>query len=152
MPAPSLPDDAAVIAAEAEASGGPILIFDGVCNICAFGVGLVLRADRAGVFRYAFAQGAVGGALKTRHGLAGDIESVTLVENGRVLAKSDAVLGVIRHLGWAWKPWLVLGLLPKSVRDRLYLFVARNRYRWFGKKTVCLMPPAGAMPRFLDRP
>lgn len=134
--------------------GGPILVFDGVCNICAFGVGVVLRRDREGVFRFAFGQGAVGRSLKQRHGLDPDnLQDVTLIEGGRAYTKSTAALRVLDRLpAGPWKALRILWLLPPFLRDPLYMLVARNRYRLFGRKKACFLPPPEAMARFLDKP
>lgn len=132
---------------------GPILIFDGVCNICSFGVRTILRADRQGLFRYAFGQGPVGRRLKADYGLTeGDLENVALIEDGRAYVKSDAVLRVVRRLPYPWSLLRVFGLLPRSVRNPLYSLVARNRYRWFGKRTACFMPAPEHEKKFLDHP
>jgi predicted DCC family thiol-disulfide oxidoreductase YuxK len=132
-------------------AGGPILIFDGVCNICAFGVGIVLRHDRDGVFRFAFAQGPVGSALKKRYGLPdGDLETVALVEGGQCYVKSTAALRVLARLPWPWRLGVVFRVLPRALRDFLYTRVARNRYRWFGQKESCFLPPPHVRDRFLD--
>ncbi len=133
--------------------GGPILIFDGVCNICAFGVGIVLRNDKRGLYRFAFAQGKAGGALKKRFGLPdGDLENVTLVEGGRCYTKSTAALRVLARLPFPWRLGLVFWIVPRPLRDVLYSLVARNRYKWFGQKDSCLMPPPDVRQRFLDPP
>lgn len=131
----------------------PILIFDGVCNICSFGVGIVLRADRKGVFRFAFGQGERGAALKEAYGLPkGDLESVTLIEDGRCYSKSDAVIEVVRRLPFPWPLLSVFKIVPKFLRDPLYSLVARNRYRWFGMRETCFIPAPEHMNRFIDRP
>ena len=130
----------------------PVLIFDGVCNICSFGVQIVLRHDRDGVFDFAFAQRPVGAGLKRKHGLGELLETVTVVAGDAVHVKSDAALYVLERLPAPWR-WLgILRALPRPLRDRLYDVVARNRYRWFGKRTTCLPPPPGAAARFLDKP
>jgi predicted DCC family thiol-disulfide oxidoreductase YuxK len=134
------------------APGRPVLIFDGVCNICSFGVRVVLRHDRAGVFDFAFAQGPVGGALKRRHGLSPSLDTVTVVDGDTVHVKSDAALYVAERLPYPWRLLHILRVLPRSWRDRLYDIVARNRYRWFGKRAACLAPPPEAAARFLDKP
>lgn len=130
----------------------PVLIFDGVCNICSFGVQIVLRYDRGRAFDFAFAQGAVGGALKRKHGLPPSLDTVTVVDGDAVYIKSDAALYVARRLPYPWRMLHVMRALPRSWRDRLYDIVARNHYRWFGKRDSCLMPPPEAAARFLDRP
>lgn len=131
----------------------PILVFDGVCNLCSFGVRIVLRADRDGVFRFAFGQGETGGALKRAYGLPkGDLENVALIEDGRCYTKSDAVLEVARRLPLPWKLLLAFRIVPKALRDPLYSLVARNRYRWFGRRQDCFAPPPQHRARFLDQP
>lgn len=130
----------------------PILIFDGVCNICSLGVRIVLRHDRAGAFDFAFAQGPVGAALKRRHGMPDNLETVTVVDGARVYVKSDAALYVARRLPFPWPLLGLLRLLPRAWRDRLYDLVARNRYDWFGRRDACFQPPPAAAQRFLDSP
>lgn len=130
----------------------PVLIFDGVCNICSFGVEIVLKNDRDGIFDFAFAQGARGGALKRQHGMTEALDTVTVVDGDKVYIKSDAALYVARRLPF---PWPLLGgfaILPRAWRDALYNIVARNRYTWFGKKSACYVPPQAALTRFLDKP
>jgi len=95
----------------------------------------------------------VGRRLKAEHGLTeGDLENVTLIEDGRAYVKSDAVLQVVRQLPFPWPLIGVFSLLPRPIRDPLYSLVARNRYRWFGRKTACFAPSAEHADRFLDRP
>lgn len=130
----------------------PVLIFDGVCNICSFGVEIVLKNDRDGVFDFAFAQGARGGALKRAHGMTEALDTVTVVAGDRVYIKSDAALYVARRLPFPWPLFGAFAILPRGWRDALYNIVARNRYNWFGKKSACYVPPPGALARFLDKP
>jgi len=135
------------------AKEAPILIFDGVCNICSFGVGIVLRADKQGVFRFAFGQGERGSALKAAYGLPkGDLENVTLIEDGHYYTKSDAVIEVVRRLPFPWPLLTVFKIVPKFLRDPLYSLVARNRYRWFGIRQSCFVPAPEHLSRFVDKP
>jgi len=135
-----------------EGASRPVLIFDGVCNICSFGVRIVLKHDCEGVFNFAFAQGAVGGALKCKAGLGESLGTITVIHGDRVHVKSDAALYVLDRLSGPWRLLRVLRILPRAWRDRLYDFVARNRYHWFGKHAACLRPPPGVAARFLDKP
>ena len=130
----------------------PVLIFDGVCNICGFGVEIVLKNDRDGVFDFAFAQGAHGGALKRAHGMTEALDTVTVVDGERVYIKSDAALYVAGRLPFPWPLLRCLAIVPRAWRDRLYNVVARNRYKWFGQKSACYVPPQDALARFLDKP
>jgi|CXWL01.1.fsa_nt_gi predicted DCC family thiol-disulfide oxidoreductase YuxK len=135
------------------AKEAPILIFDGVCNICSFGVGIVLRADKQGVFRFAFGQGERGSALKEAYGLPkGDLENVTLIEDGRYYTKSDAVIEVVRRLPFPWPLLSIFKIVPKFLRDPLYSLVARNRYRWFGIRQSCFVPAPEHLSQFVDKP
>jgi predicted DCC family thiol-disulfide oxidoreductase YuxK len=130
----------------------PVIVFDGLCNICSFGVQRVLRHDRAGLFRFAFAQGPVGGRLKAQYGLTpGDLENVALIEDGRCYVKSTAALKVLDRLPGPWRLLRVLWIVPRPLRDLAYSFIARNRYRLFGKRKTCLMPTPAQRSRFLDQ-
>ena len=135
---------------EIDPSAGPIVLFDGVCNLCEGFVQYVIRNDPAGEFRFAPLQSAVGQALLERCGWAdAPLDGVVLVEEGRCYHKSDAVIRVARRLGF---PHNLLGptaILPRRLRDRGYDFVAARRYAWFGKKDACLLPTPDIRDRFL---
>jgi predicted DCC family thiol-disulfide oxidoreductase YuxK len=121
-----------------------------VCNICSFGVRLVLRYDRYGVFDFAFAQGAVGSELKARVGMPPSLDTVTVIDGDKHYIKSDAALYVVRRLPFPWPILGVFRFVPRAWRDWLYDLVARNRYRWFGRREVCMRPPRDVDRRFLD--
>lgn len=118
-----------------------LLLFDGVCHLCDASVRFVVRHDPAGKIKFAPIQSPVGRELYTRHGL--DPESpnamLFLTPHGTYQA-SDAALEIARTLGGAWKFALLFKPLPRALRDAVYYFIARNRYRWFGKDTSCMMP------------
>lgn len=130
---------------------GPILLFDGVCNLCHAAVRFVIRRDAAGVFRFAPLDSEAGRRL-TRGAFPGADapDSVILVEDGQVHVGSDAALRVVRRLRGPWSALSVLRLVPRALRDRLYDAVARNRYRWFGRKDVCPIPDSRVADRFLS--
>ncbi len=130
---------------------GPVVLFDGVCNVCDATVRWIIRRDRRGVFRFASLQSRAGRAALERAGVTGAMpDSVVLIDGGRVLTKSDAALGIAARLG---PPWSLAGVLgrwaPRRLRDGVYAFIARNRYRWFGRKDACMMPDPGLRSRFL---
>ncbi len=130
--------------------GRPILLFDGVCNLCNHSVQFIIRRDSRGVFRFASLQSEAAREL-----LSGfqekptGLSTVVLLENGRLRLKSDAALGVLRRLPGLWPLLYVFILVPRPIRDAVYDWVARNRYRWFGKKDQCMLPRPEWRERFL---
>ena len=130
--------------------GNPVLLFDGVCNLCNSFVRFLLKQDRKEILFYAWLQSDAGRRLAESHGIDPSREnSVVLLSNNMTWTKSDAVLEVCRLLGGGWKFFLVFRILPKSLRDALYNTVARYRYRWFGKKNECQPVPEAYRSRFL---
>ena len=128
-----------------------IILFDGVCNLCNGFVQFIIRHDPAGRFRFAALQSEAGQALLVAHGLApvAEPESVLLFSGGRLYSHSTAVLGIARGLGWPWRLAGVGKVLPRAWRDALYRFVARHRYRWFGRQESCMLPTPALKSRFL---
>jgi predicted DCC family thiol-disulfide oxidoreductase YuxK len=135
---------------------GPILFYDGVCGLCDRTVQFVLRHDRAGRFRFATLQSGVARAILTRHGRdARDLDTMYLVLDAdtpgeRLLCKSDGILAVLRELGGSWRLLAAAQLVPRGLRDWAYDWVARNRYRWFGRYDHCALPRPEVRERFLD--
>lgn len=128
----------------------PIIVFDAVCVLCSANARFVLRHDKRGHFLLAAMQGEVGSDLFRRHGIdPADPETLILVDGDRLLRDSDAVLAIYAALGWPWRAAAVLRLVPRSLRDPLYRWVARNRYRWFGKRETCWVPSAEQRDRVL---
>lgn len=134
---------------------GPIVLFDGVCKLCAGAVRFVIRRDRRGRFRFAALQSDVGRGILTaaRAETPGPGEpprSLILFASGKVYRGSTAALLILAGLGRAWPFVATLLVIPAPLRNFVYRFVARNRYRWFGRKTVCEIPQADESWRFLD--
>ena len=130
---------------------GPILLFDGVCNLCHAAVRFVLQRDRDGVFRFAALDSEAGRRLTGDRFAGGEPpDSVILIEDGRLFVRSEAALRILRRLGGPWSALRVLRLVPRPVRDWLYDSVARNRYRWFGRLNACPSPDARLRDRFLS--
>ncbi|MBX2927490.1 MAG: thiol-disulfide oxidoreductase DCC family protein [Saprospiraceae bacterium] len=127
-----------------------ILLFDGECNLCNGTVQFILRRDPAGRFRFASLQSDAGRELLLRHGLDTEsISTVVLIADDKAYTRSDAGLGIARRLGGLW-PVLYAGMIvPRFIRDRIYNFIARNRYRWFGKRESCYTPTPELRGRFL---
>ncbi len=130
---------------------GPLVLFDGVCNLCSWSVQVLAPRDRTGRLRFAAMQSTAGRQVLARHGLPlTDPDSFVLLEDGRVHLKSQAVFRCVRYMGGLW-PLLQAGrLLPRRWADWLYDRIARNRYRLFGRKAQCMIPPPEIRRRFLE--
>jgi len=128
----------------------PVILFDGVCNLCNATVQFVVARDPRGRFRFAALQSAAARQLLQRHDAApADLGTVVLVDGEHRYTKSDAVLRVVRHLSGAWPVLSVLRLVPRPLRDAVYDWVARNRYDWFGRRRTCMVPTPELRTRFL---
>jgi len=129
----------------------PLIVFDGICHLCTGFVRFVIRRDRGAWFRFLPAQSPRGEALYARMGLkSGDWDSNLLVLDGRVYTELDAFIEITRRFGGAWRLTPLLYAVPRTLRDWLYNRIARNRYRWFGKREVCYLPTPDLAARFLD--
>ncbi len=126
-----------------------MVLFDGVCNLCDRSVQFVLHHDRKGEFRFASLQSAAARSL-VGEATASGLGSVLLVDEAGVHTKSEAALRIAARLGAPWSWLSVFRLVPRPIRDGVYGFVARNRYRWFGRKDACPLPPPDVRARFLD--
>lgn len=128
----------------------PTILFDGVCNLCNASVQWVLRRDRRGQFRFAALQSEPGQQLLRQFGLAQEhFDTVVLVADGQVFVRSEAAIEIARRLGGGWRLAGSLRVFPLFLRDALYRWVARNRYRWFGRQAACWLPNAALRERFL---
>ena len=121
----------------------PIIVFDGECLLCSDNAQYVLRHDRDHHFRLASMQGKVGAALYQRFGMdPANPDSLILVEGDKLLRDSDAVLAIYSVLGWPWRAMSIFYLVPKVVRNPVYRWIARHRYRLFGRRQTCWVPTA----------
>ncbi len=128
----------------------PILLFDGNCHLCAGSVQWVLKRDKAGLFYFAPLQSELGRQTLKHLGVSESLNSVVLVVGDRAYARSDAALETARCLGFPWSLLTVFRLVPRFIRDAVYDWIARNRYRWFGHSETCWMPKAEWKERFLN--
>ncbi|GAB5535467.1 MAG: thiol-disulfide oxidoreductase DCC family protein [Rubricoccaceae bacterium] len=130
---------------------GPIILFDGVCNLCDRSVQFILDRDPAGVFRFASLQSDTGRALLVDHQLDPDaLASIVVVDGDRAFTHSDAALRIARDLRAPWNALATLRIAPRPLRDWVYGIVAKNRYRWFGTREACRIPTPDVAARFLD--
>ena len=126
-----------------------IVFFDGVCNLCQGSVRYLIKNDKKGVLKFASLQGNYAKDFVNETKIQ-SMQSILFFDGKMLYKKSTAVLKLSRLLG-GWHQLLLLGyILPRFVRDWLYNIVAKNRYRWFGKKDQCMLPSKGFENRFLD--
>jgi predicted DCC family thiol-disulfide oxidoreductase YuxK len=122
-------------------SDGPIIVFDAMCVLCSANAQFVLKYDGRGRYRLASMQGEVGAALYRKFGIdPSNPETLVVVEGDTALRDSDAILSIYENLGWPWRALGVLRIVPRVLRDPVYLLIARNRYRFFGKREACWLP------------
>ena len=128
----------------------PVIVFDAQCVLCSANAQFVLKHDRRDHFRHASMQGEVGAALFRRFGIdPADPETIILVDGDSVRLNSDAVIAIYAGLGWPWRAAAALRLVPRVLRDPVYRWVARNRYRLFGRRETCWLPTAEQARRVL---
>ena len=132
-------------------SNNPIILFDGVCNLCNGAVQYVIKHDEKGIFKFASLQGEHGQQLLKQYNLpAAELNSFVLVKDGKAFTKSTAALLVAKQLNGVVKSLYIFRFIPAFVRDAIYNFTARNRYRWFGRKDSCMIPSPELKARFLN--
>ncbi len=128
-----------------------VIVFDGVCMLCSRWVDFVLRRDPHGRYKFAAMQTASGRALLIEHGIDPDDPlSFLLLEDMKGYTDTDAIVRILRSFGPGWKfIALLVSIVPRFVRDPLYRWLARNRYRMFGRRAACRVPTADIADRFL---
>lgn len=127
----------------------PVILFDGVCNLCHGAVRFIIRRDRAARFRFASLQSDTGRRL-AGPGLPAEPDSILLFEEGRRYDRSTAALRIARRLDGAWPLLYAFIVIPRPLRDAVYAWIARHRYRWFGRLETCPLPDPGLADRFLS--
>ena len=129
----------------------PVLLFDGVCNVCNEYVQFILKRDSKGFFRFASLQSDAGKAILRKYNLPTDtIDTVVMIENQIAYTRSDVGIRMTRYMGGLWPLLYGLIIIPKAIRDAIYNWIAKNRYKWFGKKESCMIPNPKWRDRFLD--
>jgi predicted DCC family thiol-disulfide oxidoreductase YuxK len=128
----------------------PVVLFDGVCNLCNAWVRFVFRHDPTGIFRFAAQQSAIGQAMiEERVSGSPQLSSVILIAGDSVYTESTAVLEICARLAPPWS-WIALArIIPRQLRDACYRFVVQHRYRWFGRTDKCQLPSAELKSRFI---
>ena len=129
----------------------PIILFDGVCNLCNSSVQYVIKHDPNARFTFASLQGKTGQELLKKHGLSdNELNSFVLIINDKVFTRSAAALTVAKQLSGVTKMLYGFMIIPPFIRDGVYNFIAKNRYKWFGKKDSCMIPTPELSSRFLN--
>jgi predicted DCC family thiol-disulfide oxidoreductase YuxK len=128
-----------------------IVLFDGVCNFCDTNVQRIMRNDADGNFVFASLQSSIGQQLLIHFQLDQQaLDSIVLIEGNKAFTMSSAILRIVRKMNWPWKILYAGILLPRFLRDHLYNWVAKNRYRWYGKKDQCMIPTPEQRRRFIE--
>ena len=129
----------------------PLLFFDGVCNLCNSSVKTIIKKDSQQKFKFASIQSdAAKEILLQLDDYNSEIDSIILLNQNQIFYKSSAVLRVCNLLGGWYNFLLIFWIIPKPIRNWMYDFVAKNRYRWFGKRESCMVPSVEMKDRFLD--
>ena len=129
----------------------PTILFDGVCNLCNGTVHFIIKRDKKKLIRYAALQSDTGLQLLQQSGLIWkDMQSFVFFESKKVYTRSTAALKVCRYLKAGWPLFYGFIIVPRFIRDGIYNLIARNRYKWFGKREQCMVPSQEIKSRFLD--
>jgi len=125
-----------------------VVVFDAECVLCSANAQFILKHDHHRRFLLASMQGEYGSALYRHHGIdPNNPETLIVVQNKTLLHNSDAIIAIYNGLGWPWRIMAILKFVPRFFRDPIYLWVARNRYKIFGKRDSCWLPA----PEYRDR-
>ena len=129
----------------------PVLLFDGICNLCADSVQFIIRRDPDAKLRFASLQSEAGQGMLRKYNLPEkELKSLVFVEEGNAYTRSTGALRVARYLSGLWPLAYGFIIIPAFIRDAVYDFIGRNRYKWFGKKNECWLPTPDLRKRFLD--
>jgi predicted DCC family thiol-disulfide oxidoreductase YuxK len=128
----------------------PLVLFDGVCNLCNGVVQFIIRRDPRGVFQFAPLTSVAAQRALQAVPTDGLLDSIVLVDTGRIYTRSDAALRIARELGFPWMLAYAFVVVPRGLRDWVYDAIAARRYRWFGRRNECMIPTPSIRDRFLD--
>ena len=128
----------------------PVILFDGVCNLCTGSVQFILKRDKEKKFMFASLQSNYGQSLLKQFDLpTNTFNSFVLYQDKKIFTRSTAALKMFQQLkGWSWVK--IFWIVPKFIRDGVYNLIAKNRYKWFGQKNECWLPTPELKTRFLD--
>lgn len=128
-----------------------VILFDGVCNLCNSSVNFVIRHDKKGVFKFAPLQSDFGTKTLKKYDInPKDTDSIILIDQDKSYIKSSAALYIAKDLSGAYPLLFTFMIVPKFIRNWVYDYVAKNRYRWYGKKDSCMIPTPELKGKFID--
>jgi predicted DCC family thiol-disulfide oxidoreductase YuxK len=129
----------------------PVILFDGVCNLCNSSVQFIITHDPRGRFRFSALQSEFGQSQLTRYGLNKErLLSVVLLINNKAHDKSRAALEIARRLSGLWPLMYTFIIVPPFIRDFVYDWISKNRYKWFGRQDECMIPTPELRSRFIN--
>jgi predicted DCC family thiol-disulfide oxidoreductase YuxK len=127
-----------------------IILFDGVCNLCNNAVDFIIKRDKKDRFRFGALQDPIVINLLKDYKINPDyLDSIILIRGDKVFYKSKAALEIARNLGGLWRAMYIFNIVPTLTRDSIYDWIAKNRYRWFGKNDTCRLPTPEEKAKFL---
>lgn len=127
-----------------------IILFDGVCNLCNSSINFVIEKDTKNLFKFGALQEEPGISLLKKHTIdTTATDSIILIENNKVYTKSSAALRVAKRLSGFWPLLYVFIIIPPFIRNKVYDYIAKNRYKWYGKKDRCMIPTPALKDKFL---
>lgn len=126
-----------------------VILFDGECHFCDSSVQFIIKRDQHAQFSFASLQSDIGQKLLAEYQLSDNLDSMVLIEEGKAFIKSTAALRIAKHLDGLRKWSYILILIPSFIRDSFYQIIAKNRYKWFGRKATCQIPTPEVRKRFL---
>lgn len=127
-----------------------IVLFDGVCNFCNNSVNFIIRKDNTDYFRFLALQSEKGKNIVERYNLDPEnLQTIIFLEDGKIYTRSTAALRIAKKLKGGWKLFYGFIIVPTFIRDLVYNVIAKNRYRWWGKKDSCMIPTPEVKKKFL---
>jgi len=127
-----------------------IILFDGVCNLCNSSVQYVIKRDKKDRFRFTVLQEEPGLSLIEEFNIdSSKTDSIILLTKGKVYTKSSAALRIAKQIGGVTSLLYIFILVPPFIRNWMYDYIAKNRYKWYGKKDVCMIPSPELRSKFL---
>lgn len=128
----------------------PVLLFDGICNYCNRMVNFAIRNDKKGKIKFAPLQSEAGMKLRDQYSIPASADTIIFIDKGKAYTYARAAIRVSKYLGWPTKMLYAFIIVPRFISQPVYKWIARNRYKWFGKKKACMVPTPELKERFLQ--